>query len=241
MSLVRMSLVRLTGVVCLGAPLVAGGPISAQQDPTVVLNRAVAAYAHVTTAQGTFEQSLTNPLTGTAQLARGDFVQERPSHLAVHFSEPSGDMIIADGKWLWVYVPSSTPGQVIRMPVNDGKTTSLEGTGTVSVDYIAQFLTGPTTRYAVTGVGPDTVGGRTTYAIVLVPRQSGQITKAKLWVDDADGAVRQFEVTDASGTLRHVRVIKETFNGPVDRSKFAFTPPHGVKVVNQAAVSSGAD
>jgi outer membrane lipoprotein-sorting protein len=36
-------------------------------------------------------------------------------------------------------------------------------------------------------------------------------------------------------------VIKETFNGPVDRSKFVFTPPRGVKVVNQTAVSSGED
>jgi outer membrane lipoprotein carrier protein len=207
---------------------------SAQQDPNAVLDRAVAAYAHVTTAQGTFEQSLSNPLTGTSEKARGDFVELRPSHLSVHFSEPAGDMIVADGKWLWVYVPSSTPGQVIRMPVDNGRNTSLSA-GTVSVDYIAQFLTGPTTRYVVSGAGPDTVAGRATYAVVLVPRQSGQITKAKLWVDDADGAVRQFEITDAAGTVRHVRILKETFNAPVDRTLFAFTPPHGVKVVNQTA------
>jgi outer membrane lipoprotein carrier protein len=218
-----------------GATLLPGVSSSpSQPDPNSVLDRAVAAYAHVTTAQGSFEQSLSNPLTGTSEKARGDFVELRPSHLAVHFTEPAGDQIVADGKWLWVYVPSSTPGQVIRMPVDNGRATSMSA-GTVSVDYIAQFLSGPTTRYVVSGAGPDTVAGRTTYAVVLVPRQSGQITKAKLWVDDADGAVRQFEITDAAGTVRHVRILKETFNAPVDRTLFAFTPPHGVKVVNQTA------
>lgn len=211
----------------------------AQQDPASVFDRAVAAYAHVTTAQGTFEQSVTNPLTGTANLAKGDFVQQRPSRLSVRFTEPAGDRIVADGKWVWVYVPSSAPGQVIRMPVTDGQ--SSPAAGAVSIDFISQFLSGPTTRYVVTGAGPDTVAGRKTYAIVLVPRQREQIARAKLWVDDADGAVRQFEVTDQSGTVRHVRVISESFNGPVNRSSFVFTPPPGVKVVNQMGDVSRAD
>ncbi len=215
----------------LGAPLLAARSGAAQQNPAAVFDRAVAAYAHVTTAQGSFEQSVTNPLTGTANLAKGDFVQQRPSRLSVRFTEPAGDRIVADGKWVWVYVPSSAPGQVIRMPVSDGRNSP--AVGAVSIDFITQFLSGPTTRYVVTGAGPDTVGGRGTYIIVLVPRQTEQIAKAKLWVDDADGAVRQFEVTDQSGTVRHVRVIKESFNGAVNSSSFVFTPPPGVKVVNQ--------
>jgi outer membrane lipoprotein carrier protein len=230
----------LTALASMGALLLPVRSAGAQQqNPAAVFDRAVAAYSHVTTAQGTFEQSITNPLTGTASIARGDFVQQRPSRLAVRFTEPAGDRIVADGKWVWIYTPSSAPGQVMRMPVNDGRTAPVAGG--VSIDFITQLLSGPTTRYVVTGAGPDTVAGRSTYIIVLVPRQTEQIVKARLWVDDADGAVRQFEVTDQSGTLRHVRVIKETFNAPVDRSSFAFTPPAGVKVVNQAGEISRAD
>ena len=84
-----------------------------------VLNHAVATYAHVTTVRGTFEQSLANPFTGTTAIARGEFVQERPSRLSIRFTEPLGDRIVADGKWVWVYVPSATPGQVVRTPVTD--------------------------------------------------------------------------------------------------------------------------
>jgi outer membrane lipoprotein carrier protein len=224
---------------CAAAPLLVSSSGAAQQDPAAVLDRAVATYANVTTAQGTFEQSITNPLTGTANAARGDFVQQRPSRLSVRFTEPAGDRIVADGKWVWVYVPSSAPGQVIRMPVSDGRTSP--AAGTVSIDFITQFLSGPTNRYVVTGAGPDTVAGRNTHVIVLVPRHAEQIVKAKLWVDDTDGVVRQFEVTDQSGTLRHVRMVKETFNGPVDHAAFSFTPPPGVKVVNQTGNVSASD
>jgi outer membrane lipoprotein carrier protein len=209
-------------------------PLRAQQDANAILSHAVSAYSRVTTARGTFEQTLTNPLTGTTAAARGEFVQERPSHLAVRFTDPSGDRIVADGKWVWVYAPSATPGQVVRMPVADQATG-----GASSVDFIAEFLTGPAGRFDVSAAVADTVAGRQTHAIVLVPREAEQFTRAKLWVDDADGVVRQFEVTDASGTLRHVRLTKVAFNVPVDRSAFAFTPPPGVKVVDQATLLNG--
>lgn len=220
------------GVVVASAPR----PLRAQHDANATLNRAVDVYSKVSTARGTFEQSLTNPLTGTTVTARGEFLQQRPSHLAIRFTEPDGDRIVADGKWVWVYVPSATPGQVMRMPVGD----EASGNGPVGVDFIAQFLTKPTLdRYTVTDAGTDTVGSAHTHEIVLVPRGTAQFSKAQLWVDDADGVVRQFEVTDVSGTVRRVRLLKVTFNVPVDRAAFTFTPPAGVKVVDQASMLNG--
>jgi len=211
-------------------------PLRAQHDATATLNHAVETYAHVTTARGSFEQSLTNPLTGTTAVARGDFIQQRPSHLAIHFTDPSGDRIVADGKWVWVYVPSATPGQVLRMPVSDESS----GSGPMGVDFITQFLAKPMMdRYEVTDAGADTVGAARTHAIQLTPRGAAQFSRAKLWVDDADGVVRQFEVADAGGTIRRVRILKVAFNVPVDHAAFTFTPPPGVKVVDQSAMLSG--
>lgn len=207
------------------------------QDSLAVLNHAVVTYAHVTTVRGTFEQTLTNQFTGTTAIARGEFVQERPSRLSIRFTEPSGDRIVADGKWVWVYVPSATPGQVVRMPVTDDAGAP---TGTAaSVDFISEFLTKPGGRYDVSNAGTDTVVSRPTHIIVLVPHDSSQFSRARLWVDDGDGVVRQFEVTDPNGTVRHVRLLTVVFNGPVDRSAFAFRPPSGVKVVDQASLVNG--
>jgi len=110
----------------------------------------------------------------------------------------------------------------------------------VSLDFISQFLTDPTTRFTISGAGADTLGGHRTTVAVLVPHDpADQISHAKLWIDDADGVVRQFEVTDPSSTVRRVRVMTEKFNVPVDQSAFTFTPPRGVKVVDQSTLVNG--
>jgi outer membrane lipoprotein carrier protein len=200
-------------------------PLSAQDVTGATIDRAVAAYAKVRTARATFEQTITNPLTGSTNVSRGEFQQERPGRLSVHFTDPKGDRIVADGKAVWLYLPSSAPGQVIKMPA------TAAGTGTV--DLTAQFLDQPKTRYTITDAGAATVGGRPTRALLLVPRSAQPFAKATVWVDDADGAVRQFEVTDGGGVTRRVRLTSLRLNAPVDRKAFRFSPPKGVKVYEQ--------
>ena len=212
----------------------------AQSNPSAALQHASDVYSHVTTARGSFEMTIENPLTGRSETSQANFQQERPSRLDIQFTNPSGDRIVADGKWVWAYLPSATPDQVVRMPVGDGHSTPAGGA--VSLDFISQFLTDPAARFTVTGAGSDTLNGHATTVAVLVPHDpEDQIARAKLWIDNGDGIVRRFEWTDASSTVRRVRVLSESFNVPVDRSAFTFKPPRGVKVVDQSALVNGTD
>lgn len=206
-------------------PLAAGA-----QSPEATVDRAASAYAKVKSARAAFEQTLTNPLTGNSTTARGEYVQQGSGKLAVTFTQPKGDRIVNDGRAVWVYLPSSAPGQVIKLSPS---------AGAGSVDLLATFLTSPRQKYTMSGAGAATVGGRATHAVALVPRQPMQFTKATVWIDDADATLRQFEVTDNMGLVRRVRITKLTLNGPVDRKAFAFTPPPGVKVYDQAAMAGG--
>jgi outer membrane lipoprotein carrier protein len=192
-----------------------------------LLDRAVAAWAKVRTARATFEQTITNPLTERTLTASGEFQQLRPGKLSVTFSDPANDRIVADGKHLWLYLPSTTPGQVIRTSLREG------GSGTV--DLSAQFLTAPRSRYTVTPAGTATVSGRATHAYTLVPKtQSDAAFKtATVWIDDADATIRQFEVTEPSGLQRRVRMTSFRTNVPVDASAFTFSVPSGVRVVDR--------
>jgi outer membrane lipoprotein-sorting protein len=54
-----------------------------------------------------------------------------------------------------------------------------------------------------------------------------------VWVDNRDALIRQFEVTDANGVTRRVRLTSIRVNVPVDRAAFRFTPPAGMRVVEQ--------
>ena len=89
------------------------------QSSDQVLDHAVKSWAKVKTARATFEQTVTNALTGSSATARGDFQQQRPHRLAIRFTDPAGDRIVADGASVWVYLPSSAPGQVVKRSASD--------------------------------------------------------------------------------------------------------------------------
>jgi outer membrane lipoprotein carrier protein len=194
---------------------------------TDLLDRAVAAWSKVKTARATFEQTIENPLTGRTLTASGEYQQQRPGKLSVRFSQPANDRIVADGTRLWLYLPSTTPGQVIR--------TSLKSGGSGTVDLTAQFLTAPRTRYTITAAGTADVSGRATHAFKLVPKQqeSASFQTATVWIDDADATIRQFEVTEPSGVVRRVRLTSFKPNAPVDASAFTFAVPEGVRIVDR--------
>ena len=219
------TLLNRTAAVAMAATVFASAPAAlAAQSAGATVDRAVAAWEKVTSLRATFEQQVTNPLTGSAETARGEYQQQGKQRISVRFTDPAGDRIVADGKALWLYLPSTTPGQVIRA----------EAGNSASVDFTAQFLASPRTRYAIADAGRATVDGRAARALVLTPKdKSVPFKRAKVWVDDRDGLIRQFEIVDGSGLTRLVRLKGLRINGPVDAKAFTFTPPRGVKVVRQ--------
>ena len=200
-----------------------------RQSPEATLDRAVQAYSKVKTVRATFTQTLTNPLTGSIVTSHGEMQQRIPGYLDVRFTDPAGDRIVADGKSLWIYLPSTNPGQVIKTRPN-------ESSASVP-DVTSQFFDSPKTRYTVSDGGKDAVDGRPAHVLVLTPKDpSIPFTKATIWVDDADALVRQFETVDANGVVRRVRITKIAVNAKVDRDAFTFRPPKGVKVFEQGSM-----
>lgn len=206
------------------AAFVAVLPDSAEaQTAEATVDRAVTAYNKVKTLRATFRQELTNPLIGRTFRASGEMLQRMPGQLAIRFTDPEGDRIVADGRHVWVYLPSTNPGQVIKMPA----TRSTTGTH----DVTAVFLDSPHERYTITDAGTATIEGRTTRAVHLVPKDGTiPFRRATVWVDDGDGLIRQFEVTEENGLVRKVTITSVAVNGAIPSSVFNFVPPTGVRV-----------
>lgn len=202
----------------------------AQSPVDAAIDRAVAAYGKTKTARATFEQTITNPLTGTVVSSKGEFQQQQPNRFSFRFTDPKGDLIVSDGRAMWIYLPSTNPGQVIKMPVG------AEGAG--SLDLMSQFFKSPRARFTITDAGADTVAGRATRALVLQPKSdASNFTRAKIWIDDRDGTLRQFESVEQSGLKRLVTISRIALNVPVDAKAFTFLVPKGVKVFDQEALS----
>jgi outer membrane lipoprotein carrier protein len=194
----------------------------AQTPADAALDRAVAAYAKVHSLRATFDQSLSNPVTGRTAQAKGELLVKRPGRVAVRFTQPSGDRIVSDGKFVWIYLPTSAPGQVIRAHADDS-----QGTG---MDVSTELLTAPRTKFDIADAGAATVNGRATRIVVLTPRTPRNYTKARLWIDDADGVVRQLELSENSGVVRTIVFRTIQLNAKVPASAFKFEVPKGAKV-----------
>jgi outer membrane lipoprotein carrier protein len=186
------------------------------------IDAAVKAYANVRTAKASFEQTITNPLLGSTLRSKGDFEQSRPNRFAFRFTDPKGDVIICDGKYVWAYLPTSAPGRVNRMPCGAG-----------SLDLIGEFFTNPKDRYTIGDGGAATLGDRKAHVVLLTPKsKDAAFTRAKVWVEPTTGTLVQFEAVEPNGITRLVRITKFTPNAPVNESAFKFTVPRGVQVVD---------
>lgn len=210
----------------------------ARLDPSerraaATIDRAAAAVRAARTVRATFEQTLANPVTGNSATTTGELAMARPDRFSVRFNTPAGDRVVSDGRTVWFYLPSTLPGQVVKQPAR--------GRASASIDALSQLLTTPRSRYAVADGGAATVTGRATRVVRLTPKREGEpVSEARVWVDDADGAVRQIELTEATGAVRTWRMTSWAPNARLSADAFSFTPPAGVRVVDRPQLQGGA-
>ena len=207
--------------------LVIAASSASAQAPTAasVTDRAVAAFQRVATLRADFVQTVHDEMLGTDDTSRGEFLQQRPDKVAMRWRQPRGDLIVVDGQTLWVYLPSSTPGQVVRSDVH-GRTGQ-------TLDPVGEFLDRPQERFTITYVKAEAVGSRAADVIQLIPKRPDQpYRRVQIWVDRQDALPRRVEIVEASGAVRRITFDRLRVNAAVPASSFTFTPPRGVRVVD---------
>jgi outer membrane lipoprotein carrier protein len=220
------------------APALGAQPAPRAQAPAgdrlagAAIDRAARAVRSARTVRAAFEQTLSNPATGNTNVATGELTLARPNKMAVRFNNPAGDRVVVDGTNLWVYLPAAFPGQVLKQPARGG--------AGQSIDALGDLLANPRSRYRVADAGAATVGGRATRAVLLTPKAEGSpLERAKVWVDDRDGAIRQLELTEATGGVRTWRMTTWEPNARLAADAFTFMVPPGVRVVDRIAMAGG--
>jgi len=197
------------------------------QAADAAYDRVAKAWSAQSSLSATFEQRITNALIGRTMTSKGTFQQQRPNKVAITFTDPSGDRIVGDGKSLWVYLPSSAPGQVLKLPGNSD--------GAIVVDLLGQLLEAPKKSFTITGGEAVTVEGRATRRVQLVPRTAGSVPfqKATLWLDEKEPRPVRVQVLDPQGIDRTLTLTSWTPNAKLAASAFKFSLPKGVRVMTE--------
>lgn len=217
--------VRTPGSPVAQTPAPAAPPAPASdEDAAAILRRAEQAYSQVRSSEADFVQQLSVPLLGTDQQSRGKIYHRRPDRFAMKFTDPAGDLIVADGTHFWMYYPSTDRIQVIRGSMGE--------TGE-RMDLQREFLSNSAERYEATLEGRESVGGRPAYLLSLIPRGDSPYQRIRVWVDVEDHLVRRFEMTEENGSVRRLELRNLRLNPDLPDALFRFTPPPGTQVFEQ--------
>lgn len=214
---------RLLGLALL---FLVSAPPAHAQDAQAIIGRSARVYRSLRNLTADFVQVIDNPMIDSAQ-SKGTLVQSGPAKLAMRFSDPPGEAIVIDGEHVWVYTPSTVPGQVIRMSVPNG--------GPVyGYNLLAWFLDRPSERYQPSYVRTEQRGGHPVDVIQLVPTVPDMpFSKAVIWLDQGDGLPRRLEIQEESGAQRTLDLSHIRVNQSLPESTFSFKVPKGVRVVDQ--------
>jgi len=215
--------IRLAGLVvailsaCLPVHLSAQAP-----DAAAILSRAASVYSAAGSLEADFRQVIADENIGTFR-SRGRLAQQGADKFAMRFTDPSGEALVMDGTRLWVYTPSTTPGQVIRM---------VQPTGPGAPNLVAWLLDRPTERYGARWLSADTTHG--TDLLALTPRDSTlPFRAAVVSFARADGLPRRIEITERGGAKRTLTLTRVRSGRKIPVRVFRFDVPRGVRVVDQ--------
>ena len=210
------------------AVITAGVPAAAlAQDAGSIVGRSARAYQSLSSLRADFEQRIDDPLIDTALTSRGTLIQAGQSKLAMRFSSPPEDRIIIDGKYVWVYTPSTTPGQVLRLSLPSG--------GPVyGFNVLSWILDRPAERYRMQYLRADQLNGRAVDVVQLTPTiPELPFSRAVVWLDRDDALPRRLEITERLGGTRTITLTRLRPNESIPDSTFVFAVPAGVHVIQQ--------
>ena len=195
------------------------------QDAEAIAVRAGRTFRGLNSFKASFEQVIEDRMIGT-QNSKGELSQAGNAHLAMRFSDPKGDLVLLDGTSVWIYTPSTTPGQVIRMAI---PTDPVYGPNVLS-----RILDKPTERYQVTWVREERVEGRPADVVEFLPTTEDPLfSKAVIWIDRGTALPRRLELDERTGVHRTLILSRLRTNVPIGRNEFVFQVPDGVRVVDR--------
>ncbi|HWP65649.1 MAG TPA: outer membrane lipoprotein chaperone LolA [Candidatus Limnocylindria bacterium] len=207
---------RFRAALVLGWLALAGGALADARSEAVA--RLQARYEATRTMRASFHQRVESPTLAAPLESRGTVLFERPNHMRWDYAPPDEQLIVGDGKTLWIYQPDLK--QAIRTPLREAfeaqtPLTFLAGLGQVERDF-------------------DTTLEREDdrhWVLRLVPKGDAHLGTLVLVVRKSDAGLAEARITDPVGTTTSLTFSDEARNVEIPPDRFRFEPPPGVDVV----------
>ncbi len=200
----KLLLVFLFGVFILIANL------GYSQDAQEIIKKVQSNYKGIKDAKASFSHSSKrNSESGTI------YIQKESKYRI----ETKGQILVTDGVTSWSY--SLKKKQVIVDNYkDDGNTFSPN-----------KFLFNYPENFYSDLDGSEIISGLDCYLLKLTPRSKGNVKSAKIWVDKDENLIRKITIVSKEGTDTYL-LKKISLDSGISSSKFSFTPPSDVEVID---------
>ncbi len=173
-------------------------------------------FANVKTLQADFHQTLIDDKGHTVKEANGVLVMQRPGKFRWDYLQPYKQLIVADGKKIWVYDSELEQVTVKPMDAALGSTPALLLSGTKPLQE----------NFIITELGPSD-GLEWVELSPKVPDSSFE--RVRLAFDKTN--LQRMELVDNFGQLTWLEFKKLERNVHPDPKLFVFSPPVGVDII----------
>jgi outer membrane lipoprotein carrier protein len=208
-----VSATRMTGRALAGAALMAAAGL-AQADGVASLQQFV---TEVKSGRATFNQTVTAPDGKRKKSTTGTFEFQRPNQFRFSYDKPAEQLIIGDGKKVWVYDPDLSQASVRNMDQALGATpVALLAGGDLSKDFTLK------SQPAEQGVE---------WALATPKRSDSGLQSLRLGFRGRE--LVALEIVDAFGQRSVMQFNSVQVNAKVAPERFRFDPPAGTDVMEQ--------
>ncbi len=171
------------------------------------------------TLSGQFEQNLYDENGYLLEKSRGSLSIKRPNKFRWIYQKPYYQLIVADGKKVWIYDKDLEQVTVKTLDNTLGKTPAflLSRHRKVEKDFVVNQL--PSKQNGIT-------------RLELIPKKATQTQFEKMRINLRDNTLVSFEFLDNLGQTTHIKFTKLRRNRRISNRAFRFTPPAGVDIIN---------
>lgn len=180
------------------------------QDAQEIIKKVQSNYKGIKDAKASFSHS------GKKNSESGTIYIQKENKYRI---ETKGQVLVTDGVTSWSY--SIKKKQVIIDNYkDDGNTFSPN-----------KFLFNYPENFYSDLDGSESISGMDCYLLKLTPRSKGNVKSAKIWVDKEENLIRKITINSKEGSDTYL-LKKISFDSGVSSSKFSFSPPSDVEVID---------
>lgn len=185
----------------------------------------------VNSGKGAFTQTVTSPDGKRSRVSKGTLEFQRPNQFRFAYSTPTEQLIVGDGKQVWLYDVDLEQVTVQPMTEALGATpAALLSGGTLDKDFTLKNVPAlPASAVSATSASQHATSLE--WVEALPRHKEGQFQSVRVGFQKGQLAV--LEVLDSFGQRSRLEFNQFEPNATIPVARFQFTPPAGVDVLRQ--------